>query len=500
MANTIRLKALDNSDIEYVDSIIGSGAMKNVYFSPDKSYVVAFFKTKQDYNARERLRLLTTEYRQKIFEQTGGDYWRNSYCWPEKLVEHEGKLGLVCPTYPSHFFFKYGSINNDANRIKGKEKEGKWFASPMLKNTILLPEERGSWFQYFQISLNISRAVRRLHAAGLAHSDLSYKNILIDPTSGKAAIIDIDGLVVPGKFPPDVLGTPDFIAPEVMATRHLAKDNKDRRWPNIRTDQHALAVLIYYYLLNRHPLKGGKVNDIIDPDQDEELSMGNNALFIENPSDFSNRVKTSNLKKSELPYGNPNLIPYSVLGPYLKELCDRVFIEGLHNPEKRPIANEWENALIKTVDLLQPCSNKNCLNKWYVFNNTTKSVCPFCGTKYSGLLPMLDLYSSRGGGKFTSDNHRVMVYSNQYIYLWHSNSFILPNEKLINEQKKPVGYFVFHNGKWLLVNQNLPDLKDVTEDKTIAINKTIELTEGRQILFSKENGGRLAIVKLVSGA
>jgi tRNA A-37 threonylcarbamoyl transferase component Bud32 len=27
----------------------------------------------------------------------------------------------------------------------------------------------------------IARAVRRMHAAGLAHSDLSYKNILIDP-------------------------------------------------------------------------------------------------------------------------------------------------------------------------------------------------------------------------------------------------------------------------------------------------------------------------------
>jgi serine/threonine protein kinase len=65
--------------------------------------------------------------------------------------------------------------------------------------------------------------LRRLHAAGLAHSDLSYKNVLVDPAGGNACIIDIDGLVVPGKFPPDVVGTPDFIAPEVIASQHLKR-------------------------------------------------------------------------------------------------------------------------------------------------------------------------------------------------------------------------------------------------------------------------------------
>ena len=39
-----------------------------------------------------------------------------------------------------------------------------------------------------------------MHAAGLAHSDLSYKNVLVDPITAKASIIDIDGLVVPGNL------------------------------------------------------------------------------------------------------------------------------------------------------------------------------------------------------------------------------------------------------------------------------------------------------------
>ena len=45
------------------------------------------------------------------------------------------------------------------------------------------------------------------------------------------AIIDLDGLVVPGKFPPDVVGTPDFIAPEVVTTSHLAKKRPSAHCP-----------------------------------------------------------------------------------------------------------------------------------------------------------------------------------------------------------------------------------------------------------------------------
>ena len=35
----VKLTATDGSPVEFVDEVIGSGAMKDVYFSPDKSYV-----------------------------------------------------------------------------------------------------------------------------------------------------------------------------------------------------------------------------------------------------------------------------------------------------------------------------------------------------------------------------------------------------------------------------------------------------------------------------
>jgi serine/threonine protein kinase len=496
MANTIKITATDGSPVEFVDTIIGAGGMKDVYFSPDKSYVVAFFRDKQDFNAKDRLNNITNVYKEKIFNQQGGEYWKELYCWPTKIVEYNGKLGLVCPTYQKHFFFAIGSINNDFLRIKGKEKEGKWFASAKNQNKFLAPEEKGDWFKYFQICIRISRAARRLHAAGLAHSDLSYKNVLIDPTSGRAAIIDIDGLVVPGKYPPDVLGTPDFIAPEVIATKHLKKDDPARKLPSRVTDQHALAVMVYMYLLYRHPLRGGKVNDL-DSAKDEELSMGAKALFVEHPTDKSNRVKVKDLQTSYLPQADPSKIPYTACGPYLQKLFDRAFIDGLHNPSMRPTAGEWEDALLKTVDLMQPCQNPKCWHKWFVFDNSTKPKCPFCGTEYRGVLPVLNLYSSRRAGTFSPDDYRLMVYHNQYLYLWHVNRNIAPNEKLTDEQKKPVAYFVFHQNKWMLVNQKLPDLEDKTEGKKVPIGQAIELTDSKQILLSKEEGGRLIIVQMV---
>ncbi|MBQ9254084.1 MAG: kinase [Bacteroidales bacterium] len=490
MGNIIKLTATDGTVVEFVNEIIGSGAMKDVYFSPDKSYVVGFFRKKQDANSKDRLANITGVYRERIFNQIGGDYWKNLFCWPTKIVEWNDKLGIVCPTYQKHFFFSEGNF-------KGQEKQGKWFASAKLRNKFLSDKEKGTWLSHFHMCIQIARAVKRLHAAGLAHSDLSYKNVLVDPETGRASIIDVDGLVVPGKYPPDVVGTPDFIAPEVLETRSLPIGDPNKKLPSIYTDRHALAVLIYMYLLYRHPLRGGKVNDI-DPAKDEELSMGAKALFIEHPTDKTNRPKINQLSPSELPQGDVNKLPYTICGPYLKSLFDRAFIEGLHDPSKRPTANEWEEALIKTTDLMQPCQNNQCHAHWFVFDNTTKPRCPFCGQEYHGQLPVLNLYYSHKKGSFHPENYRFMVYDKQTLYMWHVNRFVTPNEKISTENKKPVGDFHFHNGKWILINRRLNSMYDKDVDKKIEIGSYVELTEGKKILLSTEDGGRLIIVQLVN--
>ncbi|WP_372403080.1 helix-hairpin-helix domain-containing protein [Acinetobacter piscicola] len=505
-AKIVKCTTVDGRPIEFVDEVIGSGAMKDVYFSPDRSYVVCFFSKEKNkfYQSKaafeqqkDRLKEIVGNKWQGIFNGVGGDYWKNIFCWPDGLVEYNDLLGITAPTYKKQFFFDYGSKNNDFLNIKGKEKEGKWFASANNQNRFLDDREKGTWLNYLKISILISRAVRRMHAAGLAHSDLSYKNVLIDPVTGSACVIDVDGLVVPGKYPPDVVGTPDFIAPEVVMTSHLNKDDPKRILPSITTDRHALAVLIYMYLLYRHPLRGGKIHDMDDPQKDENLAMGERALFVEHPDDQSNRVKANQLKPSQLPWADPAQIPYTVTGPYLTELFNKSFIEGLHEPSKRPSANDWEIALVKTVDLVQPCLNPACSHKWYVFNNTTQPSCPFCKTTFKGKLPILNLYSARQGSSYRPDNHRLMVWTGQSLFAWHANSMIAPNERLTPEQTKRKGYFVLHQDRWWLVNEDLPDLTDVTTKIPIPIGGKVELKEGAQILLSKQDGGRLVVVQMV---
>ncbi len=123
---------------------------------------------------------------------------------------------------------------------------------------------------------------------------------------------------------------------------------------------------------------------------------------------------------------------------------------------------------------------------------------PFCGTPYRGQLPVLNLYSKNPKGMFSFENHRLMVYSNQYIYQWHINKNISPNERLTADQKKPVGYFVFHQDKWVLVNQAIPGLKDMDTDQEVSIGQMLEIKDAQKILLSKEDGGRLIIVQMVN--
>ena len=492
---------INGTTYQYVDNgEPKSGTAKNVYFSPDKKYVVAIFKEKQDFNQKERLKKITSDYLNRIKNNEGGDYYLDEiYRWPTDVVETNGKVGIIVPIYNSKFFFKKGYSNQDL--IKGEEKNGKWFAGAKFRNKqfplSLDHTELGKWLNYFQVCINLSRGVKKMHQMGLSHSDLSYNNVLIDPQTGSACMIDLDGLVVPGLFPAEVIGTADFIAPEVLATKHLSKTDPNRKLPNRLTDLHALACLIYMYLLHRHPLKGGRVHDL-DTEKDDLLSMGEKALFIEHPTNLSNRPKLNQISKWDVYWADVAKLPYTITGPYLKPLFDKVFIDGLHNPMQRPTAEEWEIALQKTTDLIQTCSNTSCEQKWYVFDNTNTPKCPFCGTKHQGTLPVLDLYYQFKPSVWKPENHRLMVYNNQYLFQWHVNRNLARNERLTAQQKVPVGYFTFHNNKWVFVNQQLTSLVDKTENKDIPINSMVELTDGKQLLLSKEEGGRVVVITLAN--
>jgi serine/threonine protein kinase len=504
MIKTVKSIINEGKTYQYIDNgEPKQGGMKDVYFSPDKKYVVALYREPQDFNSKERLKRIATQYYDSFFNKEGGDYYKTLYAWPTDVIQDGSKTGIIVPFYSQNFFFKKGYLTNDI--LKGGEKEGKWFASAKFRaadsKSKLDPSELGNWLSYFQISLNISRGVKRLHAAGLAHSDLSYRNVLIDPVTNSAAIIDIDGLVVPGLFPPDVIGTADFIAPEVLSTKHLHKNDPNRKLPSRLTDLHALAVLIYMYLLYRHPLKGGNYFGPIDTEKEVELMMGEQALFIEHPTDKKNqnfkREYGDDLKKLA-PWTELDKTPYTITGPYLKGLFEQAFINGLHNPAERPPAVMWEDALIKTNDLKLECSNKQCNQRWFIYNNTKVTECPFCGTRYNHSIPVLDFYYQSNPGIWKPENQRLVIYNNSTLHQWHTNRNVIRNEKLTAADKIQVGYFSFFNNDWVLVNQKLNSLKDTTENTPIPVGTMVKITEGKRLLLSNDEGGRLVIISIAN--
>ncbi len=145
----VTLRAQDGSEVRFDEAtLISKGGMKDVYFSPDRSYVVAFYRDPMDYAGHERLKAIVGLFRTNIYERDGGDYWKDLMCWPTRIVDHAGRTGIVVPAYDKTFFFKHGSVNGDMLGIKGQEKEGKWFASAKNQFKFIAPEERGDWLRY----------------------------------------------------------------------------------------------------------------------------------------------------------------------------------------------------------------------------------------------------------------------------------------------------------------------------------------------------------------
>ena len=244
-----------------------------------------------------------------------------------------------------------------------------------------------------------------------------------------------------GSFLPTWPGLKGYIAPEVLSTLHLALTDPQRKFPNARTDLHALAVLFYQYLLLRHPLDGRRIPNADSAEAQEVLSYGKEALFCEHPTNTANR-----------PDANA-FIPYSSLGPAMVDLFQRAFVGGLHVPPNRPSALEWLRGLVKTWDLLWPCP-AGCPRKFSPIADPKLPRCGFCGAAARTPVPLLRLRRERGAGQWLVDG-QLCVYHNLSLFKWHAFSDVYPGP---DADRTPQAYFAWHEGQWLLINQRLDSL------------------------------------------
>ncbi|MFZ0596854.1 MAG: kinase, partial [Flavobacterium sp.] len=92
--STITVKSINDTTKSYQFVDNGEpmrGGVKDVYFSPDKKYVVAIFRDQLDVNQKERLQKITNKYLSQIQNGEAGDYYLNEvYRWSTDVIEYKG--------------------------------------------------------------------------------------------------------------------------------------------------------------------------------------------------------------------------------------------------------------------------------------------------------------------------------------------------------------------------------------------------------------------------
>ena len=179
----------------------------------------------------------------------------------------------------------------------------------------------------------------RLHGRGLCYRDISDANMFFNPKTGDVCICDNDNVDVDGTETGGVLGTPRFMAPEVV--RREASPSAD-------TDRYSLAVLLFFFLHGGHPLDGRREANIrcLDVPALDRL-YGFEPLYIWDPDDDSNRP---------VPGIHDNPIAFRDMYPCaLTDLFRRSFTEGLQYPIRRVRESVWRKTFAGAIDSIWLC-------------------------------------------------------------------------------------------------------------------------------------------------
>lgn len=319
--------------LECADEALGEGHSGWVLAVRGSAHVVKLYKEPTE--ALYRSLCWIVEARESV---AGSAPWDEIYRWPDAVVVRP-YLGVRMPAIGRGFVGMSWLVGRRAYER--------------------LARDARAWSARVRIARQLAEAIGRLHRCGITHSDLSGNNLHADPRAGRLAVIDLDGLTVAGAIPPTVQGTPGYIAPEVLVGRGT---------PGTAADLHALAVLTHQLLLYRHPLHGPRVY-AADAANDERFRYGPDAVFVDHPTDRSNRPIAEEGR---------GFWPTAVLGePFVALFC-RAFVAGLRRPDDRPIASEWAVALESLERRIVRCGSPDCAERDFPARPGVRAACPWC--------------------------------------------------------------------------------------------------------------------------
>jgi DNA-binding helix-hairpin-helix protein with protein kinase domain len=214
---------------------------------------------------------------------------------------------------------------------------------PRFKNIVDLMKRRiePTFRALATAGLELSHSYLQLHSKGLCYRDISFGNAFFDPNTGEILIADNDNVAVDEHARGSVLGTPRFMAPEVVRGEAL---------PSTETDLFSLSVLLFYMLMVHHPLEGKKELSIKCLDLPAMTKLyGTEPLFIFDPQDNSNEPVAG--------YHDNALAFWPIYPQFLRDLFTKAFTEGIRDPQNgRVRESEWRAATVRLRDSVVYCS------------------------------------------------------------------------------------------------------------------------------------------------
>ena len=312
---------------------------------------------------------------------------------------------------------------------------------------------------------NLAHNYLLLHSQGLCYRDISFGNAFFDPDNGDVLIADNDNVSVDGAGVLGVLGTPRFMAPEIVRGEAV---------PSTQTDLFSLSVLIFYMLMVAHPLEGKKESAIKALDLPAMTKIyGTDATFIYDPNDDSNRP---------VPGIHDNALAFWRIYPqFLRDVFIRAFTIGIKDPKNgRVRESEWRGEMVRLRDSIfycPHCSLENFYDAQAVkASGGNPGLCWACAAQLQ-LPPRIRIEKSV-----------VMLNHNTQLFPHH-----IDDQKLY-DFSAPVAAVAIHP-----TNPNVWGLKNLSKDnwfitdaagavKEVTPERSVTLAVGTKINFGKAEG------------
>ena len=235
--------------------------------------------------------------------------------WPTELCnDGAGAVGYLMPRVDTSNAVEIHTVSNPSNR-----------ANPLPSAPVWTPNV--TWSHLLNIAANLCLAVEIVHRVNAVIGDFQERNILVNDTT-RVTLVDCDSMQFiddAGRQYPCGVARPEFTAPE-LAGADLAVTARGKP-----SDLFALAVHIHLLLMaGNHPFLRGEWTG--GGEQPDALTLAASGQWAGGPG---SALRT-----------HPLAPPMSFLPDAIQSLFVRAFTDGARNPDSRPTAAQWREALL----------------------------------------------------------------------------------------------------------------------------------------------------------